>query len=85
MKELSYSDRLAKLGLMILEERPNRSDLIEMFKMVNGFTKVTLESFFEFDALSKTRGHSLKLKKKRCFTELRRHFFAERVVINWNC
>jgi len=29
-------------------------------------------------------GHLLKLKKKRCFTELRCYFFAERVVNNWN-
>jgi len=33
---------------------------------------------------SSARGHSLKLKKTRCFTELRRHFFAERFVNNWN-
>jgi len=42
----------------------------EMLKMVNGFSKVSLETFFECGALSRTRGHSLKLKKKRCFTEL---------------
>ena len=84
MKELSYSDRLAKMGLMTLEERRNRSDLIEMFKMVKGYSKVSLDTFFEFAATNRTRGHSLKLKKKRCFTDLRRHFFAERVVDNWN-
>jgi len=84
MKELSYSERLAKMGLMTLEERRNRSDLIEMFKMVKGYSKVSLDTFFEFDTTNRTRGHSLKLKKKRCFTDLRRHFFAERVVDNWN-
>jgi len=72
------------MGLMTLEERRNRSDLIEMFKMIKGYSKVSLETFFEFDTTNRTRGHSLKLKKKRCFTDLRRHFFAERVVDNWN-
>ena len=49
MKEFSYSDRLAKMGLMTLEERRNRSDLIKMFKMVKGYSKVSLDTFFEFD------------------------------------
>jgi len=38
----SYSDILAKLGLMTLKERRNRSDLIEMLKMVNVLSKVLL-------------------------------------------
>jgi len=31
-----------------------------------------------------TRGHSLKLKKKRCNTIPRQHFFSERTVNRWN-
>jgi len=49
---------------MTLEERHNRSDLIELLKMIYGFLKVALKTFFEFDALSRIRGHLLKLKKK---------------------
>ena len=29
-------------------------------------------------------GHSLKLAKKRVNTDLRRHFFSDRVINNWN-
>ena len=32
----------------------------------------------------RTRGHSLKLKKNRFRTELRQHFFSERVINTWN-
>jgi len=31
-----------------------------------------------------TRGHSFKLKKRRINTDLRQHFFSERIVNIWN-
>ena len=37
LKDLPYSQRLAKLRLWSLEERRNRADLIEIFKMIKGF------------------------------------------------
>ena len=37
LKDLLYSQRLAKLRLWSLEERRNRADLIEIFKMIKGF------------------------------------------------
>ena len=33
-----YEERLWKLGLWTLEEKRNRSDLIEVFKMFSGYT-----------------------------------------------
>jgi len=39
-----------------------------------------LEKFFQLDMDKRTKGHSARLKKSRCNTELRRHFFSERVV-----
>jgi len=32
----------------------------------------------------RTRGHSFKLKKSRFNTDLRQHFFSERIVNIWN-
>jgi len=38
LKSLPYEDRLRNLGLWTLEERRNRADLLEIFKMVKGFS-----------------------------------------------
>ena len=79
MKEFDYTLRLEILKLWSLEERMNRSDLIEVFKMYRGFSSIPFETFFQLDRDSRTRGHTAKLKKHRCNIELRRHFFSERI------
>ena len=40
MQDKAYEERLWCLGLWSLEERRNRQDLIEVFKMFRGFSKV---------------------------------------------
>ena len=74
-----YIERLAKLNQWSLEERRNRSDLIEVFKMAKNLSPIPLTKFFELNTDNRTRGHSLKLVKHRCNCEVRRHF-SERVV-----
>ena len=39
-KNMSYKNRLVATGLTTLEDRRNRGDAIEVFKMVNGINKV---------------------------------------------
>jgi len=53
-------DRIDRLGLWTLEERRNRADLIEVFKICNGYTTLSLEAFFEVDSYGRTRGHNGK-------------------------
>ena len=50
----------------------------------DGFSSIPFETFFQLDHDSRTRGHTAKLKKHRCNTELRRHFFSERIINRWN-
>ena len=66
LKELPYADRLNKLMLWTLEERRVHADLIEVYKVIHGLSAIPFEALFEFDTNSRTRGHSLKLRKKRC-------------------
>jgi len=56
------------------------ADLTEVFKILRD----KLETFFELDNKGLTRESQWKLKKKRCNTDLRRHFFPERVISMWN-
>jgi len=84
LKQLPYDQRLEALNLWTLEERRVRADLIEVYKIINGLSAVPFESFFQLDANTRTRGHSVKLKKKSFHTELRQHFFSERVINLWN-
>ena len=39
---------------------------------------------FTLNTIQFTRGHPFKLIKSRCNLELRRHFFTNRVVTQWN-
>jgi len=84
IKHLSYTDRFLKLGLWTLEERMNRADLIEFYKMIDGLTAISYIRFFELATNKKTRGSSLSLVKHRFATVIRQHFFSERVVNRWN-
>ncbi len=84
LKELPYEERLVQLGLWSLEERRNRADLIEVFKMQRGLTQIPFDRFFELKNDYRTRGHPLKLVKSTCRTDLRQHFFSERVINSWN-
>ena len=84
MRKWDYLERLQKLGLWSLEERRNRADLIETFKILKGFTATDPLTLFEYSTVKRTRGHSLKLAKHSCSTDIRKYFFAERVISNWN-
>jgi len=71
VKHLPYADRLLKLGLWLLEERRNKSDLIEVYKLLHGLTNISYDKFFELATDKRTRGHSLTLVKHRFATVVR--------------
>jgi len=54
VKHLSYTDRLLKIGLWTLEERRNRAELIEVYKMIHGLTIISHNRFFESATNKKT-------------------------------
>jgi len=81
--DLSYEQRLAKIKLWSLEDRRTRADLIEVYKIIHGLSAVRFSTFFELSHNERTSGHSLKLHKKRVMTDLRQHFFSDRIVNKW--
>ena len=85
LRNLTYEERLRILGLTSLELRRIRGDLIQVFKIVHGFDGLCFDSFFKFARFTKTRGHRFKLEGKRCRLDVRKYFFSQRVVDEWNC
>ena len=66
LRQRDYGERLKSLNLWTLEERRNRQDSIEVFKMFKGFTRLSIDELFERHVNIKgTRGHTLRLKKKQ--------------------
>ena len=84
VQDMSYEERLRSLGLWSLEERRNRADLIQVYKMATGHSAPRFDEFFCLSGDERTRGHIMKLSKNRSRLNLRQHFFSERVITLWN-
>ena len=86
---MEYEERLKRIGLTTLEMRRERADLLEVFKIMKGMEGLDRDHFFK-DAVEGresgivTRGHSMKLYKKRVRLEVGRWSFGNRVVERWN-
>ena len=87
IRNMSYEDRLLTLKLPSIEERIHthyRGDMIETYELLTGKVDVNHEQFFEVTHQDRTRGHELKLIKKRAKHVSRLKFFSNRVVNLWN-
>ena len=89
LEESRCEVRLRMLELTTLEERSleekrQRADMIEVFKIVSGIEGLQINHFFDLRGISSTRGHSLKFIKKRFRLNWRKYTFGNRVVDEWN-
>jgi len=84
LKKLPYDNRLDYLRLWTLEERRNRADLLEVFKIYRGLSLLSFNCFFTISSVVNTRCHSAKIAKPRSHLDLRHHFFSSRVIDRWN-
>ncbi|CAF1129245.1 unnamed protein product, partial [Brachionus calyciflorus] len=86
LKHFSYEERLAKLDLSSLETRRIRGDLIQFFKIINGYENVKFKNGINYSISNySNRRKKYKLTKennKNC--RARENFFTNRVVNNWN-
>jgi len=72
LKKLPYDERIRQLGLRTLEERRNRADFLQVFKMYNGLFSAKFIDFFTLNTSVTTRGHTAKIAKCRCHLDIRR-------------
>ena len=83
MHDLSYDQRLVEINIPSMKYRFQRGDVIEVYKWSNSLYNCATD-MFDYDNDSKTRGHTLKIRKKHCRLETRKHFFSIRTVDLWN-
>ena len=86
LRNKTYEKRLESLGLISLEERRVRGDMIETYKIMTGKGDVKRDIFFE---LAPVRGdpeiaRNAKIYRKRVNQNKRKYFFSQRVVEKWN-
>ena len=84
LKDVFYSDRLRTTGIPTLQFRRLRTDMIQVYKILNGYQDIDTECFFTVDSDSYTRGQPLKLKKIRGNTVRHISIFSYRTVNDWN-
>lgn len=84
LRNKSYEERLSELNLFSLEKRRLRGQLIECFKILNGFTNVDPTTLFEIDDTTRTRNNGAKLKCRQVHSDLTKFFFTNAVVRDWN-
>ena len=77
VSENSYPARLRVLGMQTLEFRRLRYDMIQVFRFLRGIDKIDHSKLFELANDNRTRGHSLRLKKERSKTNLRKNSFTQ--------
>ena len=83
-KKMNYTERLKFLKLPTLLHRRKRGDMIETYKVLHGLYDHDCVPTLH-KATSHTRGHPLKLFKVRTNRlELRRSYFTNRIVDDWN-
>ena len=82
LRSLNAEERRKKLGLMSLAERRERGDLIEVFKILKGLTRIDPAEFWEVrEARNGTRlVKELAVGGKK----QRQNFFTYRVIQRWN-
>ena len=82
LKKLNSEERRKKLELMTLEQRRDRGDLIEVFKMLKGMTRINPNQFWE---VREARGGPRLVKEMAANGRKQRHnFFSYRVIQKWN-
>jgi ribonuclease P/MRP protein subunit RPP40 len=88
LQSKTYEDRLRELGLTTLEERRHQADMVQTYKIVTGKDLVNKETWFksvtETGRPTRSAADPLNLRPQASRLEIRRHFFSQRVIEDWN-
>ena len=85
LKNLTYEERLRKLGLPTLAYRRARGDMIETYKILSGrYDEEVSQDIFVLQEGQRTRGHTKRIFKVHSRLNKNKNSFCKRVVSNWN-
>ena len=80
IQDLSYRERLMKLGLPSLKYRRYRGDMIQLYKIINHIDDINFDYFFTYSKTDRTRNPDHKLFTNYSRTNMRKNTFSNRVV-----
>ena len=88
LKGSTYEEKLKELNLQTLENRKKRANMIQTFKIGNGFDNGDKNTLFKFvglrEQVTRLNQDSLNLVKPVAKLEIRKNFFSNRVIDLWN-
>ncbi|XP_065645851.1 uncharacterized protein LOC136076304 [Hydra vulgaris] len=83
INKLCYEDRLACLRMPSLVKRRQRGDIIQLYKIFNGYDKIEFTENHSFKS-NCTRGHILKYSKDFLKHKYRENILLNRAANYWN-
>ena len=81
--DMPYEQRLKELGLVTLEYRRDRADMLQIYKSLHGLDSLKWDNMFQLNQ-SNLRGHFLKFTPKKCNRNRRLNSFSQRTIHYWN-
>lgn len=79
-----YNDRLKLLKIPPLEDRQDRGDLIQMYRLTHKIFPENSSNFLTLAEDRRLRGHCYKLKKEHFKSTYRQNFLVNRAFTQWN-
>ena len=90
LKARTYADRLVELQLDSLEERRNRGDLLQAYRVLTNKDNVKTSTWFQLcqpkegEVTTRQTGGYINVVQQQWRGEIRRNFWSVRVVEPWN-